>query len=701
MRGQRQNPGVISSLQEGSENFNASSTMNLRGIGADATLTLLNGHRVAYDAVAQGVDISAIPLIAIERVDVVADGSSALYGSDAVGGVANVILRRDYSGVETTARIGGATDGGSWQQQYSALAGKRWSSGGFMLAGDYNKSTAITAGQRSVTAQLFPTSIIYPPLEQISIAGAGHQDIAEAFAVELDAQYSHRETTSRYAFTRTADYTTSGNYGDRSVETYSVAPKLLWKSEAGWNAFITGVIGSSNSKALTRSYSGGRQTVQNNVSYVNDLRSFEVGGDGRLFSLPGGAAKIAIGAGFRYNSLSANIRSTRGSVTTVPTDYVSKQNIYFAYGELSLPIVGRANARPLLELLRFTGAVRYEHYDLFGGTATPKLGVVYEPVAGVQFSGTWGKSFKAPTLAQASRRPTGDLLPADFFIPEAPGGRPVLFLGGAMPGLGPERATSWNTSVTLGPELLSGLRVQVSYFETRYQDRVVEPLGDGDLVFGSAIYRDLITLSPSAAQISALIASLPLGLTNQTGVPLDPANVGAIADNRLQNIARQTLKGADIAISYAANLSSIDEIELSANASYLESTRQLSAGQPVIVKAGTIFDPPHWRGNGSLTWRHRRFGLTAVLNYIGGTVDDRFSPAVRVGSLKSLDLIARLSTGESAGLLSGFDATLALSNVFNEKPFPIRNTSAAAPTYDATNYPVVGRVISFTITKRW
>src|SRR3546814_10273297 len=104
------------------------SALNLRGLGPDATLTLFNGHRVAYDAIGQGVDISAVPLAAVDRIEVLTDGSSALYGSDAVGGVANVILRRDYDGAVASARVGGATDGGDFEQQYNLVTGRRWQS---------------------------------------------------------------------------------------------------------------------------------------------------------------------------------------------------------------------------------------------------------------------------------------------------------------------------------------------------------------------------------------------------------------------------------------------------------------------------------------------------------------------------------------------------------------------------------------------
>ena len=107
-----QNPGVGSGAGFVNENVNSASTANLRGIGADATLTLLNGHRLPYNSAFQGVDISAIPLAAVDRVEVVPDGASALYGSDAVGGVINVILRRDFDGLTTSGQLGAATDGG-------------------------------------------------------------------------------------------------------------------------------------------------------------------------------------------------------------------------------------------------------------------------------------------------------------------------------------------------------------------------------------------------------------------------------------------------------------------------------------------------------------------------------------------------------------------------------------------------------------
>ena len=128
-----QNPGVIGAASGvGNQNLTGGSALNLRGLGADASLTLLNGHRLAYDGFTQAVDISAIPVEAVERLEIIPDGASAIYGSDAVGGVANVILKPDYDGVALGARYGGATDGGLATREYTATAGTTWASGGLI-----------------------------------------------------------------------------------------------------------------------------------------------------------------------------------------------------------------------------------------------------------------------------------------------------------------------------------------------------------------------------------------------------------------------------------------------------------------------------------------------------------------------------------------------------------------------------------------
>lgn len=109
---------------------NGGSSVSLRGLGADSTLILVNGRRVSVSPFAKGidtafVDINNIPLSAIKRVDILKDGASATYGSDAVAGVINVVLRDDVDGVELSGKVGTTADGGGEEQSYSLVFGNQ------------------------------------------------------------------------------------------------------------------------------------------------------------------------------------------------------------------------------------------------------------------------------------------------------------------------------------------------------------------------------------------------------------------------------------------------------------------------------------------------------------------------------------------------------------------------------------------------
>jgi iron complex outermembrane recepter protein len=115
------NSDVVSGAQRGN---NGASFANLRGQGSAGTLVLLNGRRVAAHGLnGAGVDVNQIPFAAIERVEVLKDGASAIYGTDAIGGVINFITRKDYEGVGLTAFTDITQEGDSPIYRASAIAG--------------------------------------------------------------------------------------------------------------------------------------------------------------------------------------------------------------------------------------------------------------------------------------------------------------------------------------------------------------------------------------------------------------------------------------------------------------------------------------------------------------------------------------------------------------------------------------------------
>ena len=104
------NSGIVHEDQRGN---NGVSGANLRGQGADATLVLLNGRRVATHGLkGRAVDLNSIPFAALDRVEVLRDGASAIYGTDAIGGVINFITRRDYQGAQVSAFVDSTEEGG-------------------------------------------------------------------------------------------------------------------------------------------------------------------------------------------------------------------------------------------------------------------------------------------------------------------------------------------------------------------------------------------------------------------------------------------------------------------------------------------------------------------------------------------------------------------------------------------------------------
>lgn len=127
--------------------------VDLRGFGPGSTLVLVNGRRVAGSgATGAFADVSLIPTGAVDRVEVLLDGASAIYGADAVGGVVNILLRTSYDGAETRVRFGSVTAGHKRDIQVDQTIGKSWGSGGFLLSYEFDRQGALRSADRGFAA---------------------------------------------------------------------------------------------------------------------------------------------------------------------------------------------------------------------------------------------------------------------------------------------------------------------------------------------------------------------------------------------------------------------------------------------------------------------------------------------------------------------------------------------------------------------
>ncbi len=124
--------------------------LDLRGLGTQRTLVLVNGRRhVAADILNNAVspDVNSIPNDLIERVDIVTGGNSAIYGSDAIAGVVNFVLRRNYDGIQLRGQAGITQDGFGGNQYFSAMVGKNFADGrgNITLHGEYARTERVFA----------------------------------------------------------------------------------------------------------------------------------------------------------------------------------------------------------------------------------------------------------------------------------------------------------------------------------------------------------------------------------------------------------------------------------------------------------------------------------------------------------------------------------------------------------------------------
>ena len=270
--------------------------INLRGLGQRATLVLLNGRRLAPSGFGAHVDVSLIPLSAIERVEILTDGASAIYGSDAVGGVVNFILRDRLDGLETTVQGGATTRGGGEQLLLAQAGGADWTGGHGVVAYEYRQEGEIRAAERSFTINLRPDTFIVPHERRHGVLASAEQDLAEGLRLGATGSYAHR-TTDRTWFQSISPLPIAAH---ARAEALTLAGELLYDFTAGWRLRLEGNYALSSTDQ--------RQTQPGGQELVNarDVRHQVLGAalkaDGPLFEIPGGPVRLALGAELRHEN---------------------------------------------------------------------------------------------------------------------------------------------------------------------------------------------------------------------------------------------------------------------------------------------------------------------------------------------------------------------------------------------------------------
>ncbi len=701
-------------------NGDRAAAVDLRGLGADSTLTLVNGTRRAGSVNGRVVDISTIPLSAIERIDIVTGGRSAVYGSDAVAGVVNLIMRQDFEGLETQIGYGGAREGGD-RLQASAIGGVKGASGGFVIAYDYTRENAFDVVRAGLTAPTikplpFPPFTLVEDLvtlradaqprgERHALFAAGHLNLSDNLEVYADGQLTRK---TYYSTIRELHFGASDeSFENDDFGTTNYNFKLGSRLAIGrWSADLSGSKSQVNSKTRTdqlySDFSG--TTALNTIDRSKaDLSVITLVADGPLPSIGGLSPKLSIGSEARWEKYR---RSKDGAVRND-----DKRSIFSIFGELVLPF-SESESHSLTKFDLFLGA-RYDRYQDFGSTFNPQAGVVWSPLAGLQIKGGLSRAYRAPALAELG---TGRTAQIQNLSDPVLGASPVMVIGGDNPGLGSEKATTWSLGLDWKPSSIRGLRVSVNYFNISYRDRINSPAPGFDALLAleqSERYPGLIDRRPTDGGIATLLAGLPAEeIINNSGIPWDIAGQSLLQaipnlivfDNRTNNISKETVHGLDFSTSLDLAMGDA-RFQLGVDGTYTISHKgRLTSVSPLVSSIDQVGLPADLRLRGKVAAIRGAVSLQAFVNYVDGYRNQFAETPSRIGSWTTVDLNVTIDASAigKGSVLDGLSLSVNAENILDTRP-PYFDGRAAftGNIYDPANASPFGRYLSIRVTKKW
>ncbi len=665
------------------------SSVNLRALGPGSSLVLVDGRRLAPAGNGgRFIDVSMLPMAAIERVEVLTDGASAIYGSDAVGGVVNFILRDDYEGAQTTLRYGSVTDGDLGEVQASQALGAGWDSGSTLLAYEYHSRDALYASDRDfASASASPRSLM-PEQDRHSFYANLRQDLGDRIELSGDALYSTRKAFNQNAFL--------GLQVDERSESEqfqaSIGADLEMNDDWTLNLSTSYSEYQFDASRVETPVDGGASSLTDS-SVDTDMWSLDALAEGRLLSLPGGDLRLAAGGSFRQEN-----------VQPVFSDALPEREVKALFGELFVPLFGPHNARPGLQALELSLAARYEDYSDFGSDVTPKLGLRWAPTGNLSLRGTYGESFKAPVLTDLA--PGTEALVAfiasDFGLSIA--GDPLILLRAqsAMPELKEEESESYTLGFDFEGD--NGLALSMTWYRIEFEGRIASPITGGfEAFFGSPdIYGQFQVQGPDAAFVQARLDEATV-VTDLTGGLLSPATVDIWGDASVTNLAVEEQSGIDLNIRYPFE-TAWGRLAVSLNGTYItQFDKKVAPGAPSVEALNIPNEPIDLRLRGAAVWSRDNLGAALFLNY----QDDYRNTDAATSHISSWTTVdSQLSYAfddDAEGLLGGLSLALSVRNLFDREPPFVESQGSpiAHPGYDPTNATPLGRFVAVTATKTW
>jgi iron complex outermembrane receptor protein len=699
--------GQLGGGTNAAENFEHASAVNLRGLGENATLVLLNGHRIAPSDYGNVVDISTIPLSAIDHIDVLTDGASAIYGADAVAGVVNIVLRSGHDGAETQATYGGAS-GGLRNEIFAQTFGKEWGSGSLMASYQYQHDSTLPTTARPFTAGAGQPTNLINPLTQNSLVVNGNQRIVDGLTLSGDVLATWKTTKSDVTYSN-AELATNAERSFSSPSAINAHLGLDYAITERWSLDLNGTY-SRERNLIGFDYSFGEpiplgRYTQTITAPMSDI---ELNLSGHLFALPGGEVGLALGVSHRQESVKEVVDPTVAAVTGQPELSSVSRHVNAEYGELQLPILSAENNVPLMAKLVLSAAVRHDDYSDFGGTTNPKLGLQWSPVSFLDVKANWSRAFRAPSVGEQFvnvGQPEILVYPPAFITPS--GARDaIITVQGANPHLAPETATTYDLGFDLRVPNLPGFNLSVDYYNVDFKNRIEFPAFGLNLLLNPSVYGSLITPFSNEAQAAAYVANLEAQGYQLTDVGFGTslAAVRAAFPTYFINAAVVRQNGLDITAKYAFTVGG-EGFQTSANAAFINKIdTQFAPGATVTNFVNTYSDPLRWRMRWDGAWTHGPARLATAINYSNAYSNAFSVPPSSIASFMTVDLVGsvKLARDDATSILRGTTLTLSAANLLNRYPPYAAGASALLGiNYDVGNASPLGRLLSLQLLKKW
>ncbi|WP_296614663.1 TonB-dependent receptor [Sphingomonas sp.] len=701
------------SLLQGS-NLEGASSIDLRGLGAQSTLVLVNGQRRAPSLGGRAVDINSIPLTAVERVEIASGGRSAIYGADAVAGVVNFVLKRKFSGFQTDF-LAGKAEHGAAEYQLSQTAGIDHKGGGFLINYTHSQQDPLDIADTpfnvspSVVNSINRTLFIVPESNQDSVYFSGEKSLSPVAKIYADVLYSNRKAINKFDIEyNDYDYRATSSSVYRSTD-LSVNAGLDISLSPVWNMTVSGLYDRrttnySSSDVLTGAGVGGTITSAGGDKNSSTLWGFTGTITGSLPTMFGIEPKLALGAEYR----------TESNVIELAT-LNRERDVASAFAELSLPLIG-GEGRPFMRRLDLSLAGRIDNYSDAGSTANPQVGLIWEPGAGLTAKASYSTSFRAAdlvTVAASRVNPPTLFIRSRLDPTSSTGSSLVLEKAGTDPNIGPETAKTWTASLEFKPRFAPWIKFFGSFTSVDYRNRIIIPLigSDAELVLvRQNLFGNLINRNPGTAAIDALQAStVPARIRNLSGIPFNPATQQisqvfpgiVLVSNQLQNVALEQFEALDFGFDAASNLGRL-AVNAGLNGTYILRHREQITGQsPSFSLLNELGKSPdfRFRANAGIGFSGARADV--FVNHVRGYSNPLSTPVSWLSSWTTVDLSVSYEAPKAdSRWLTGWRFSLNATNLFNTAP-PQFLDGVSGIAFDSANANGLGRQLTLRISKRW